>query len=295
MNIDEFVGREPEARVIVTNTEQRRSSLIVGKAGVGKSALINWLEPLLMSEGKLIRIERISPFGSFIRQLFDGFHKHDIISESWNDWRKAYSNNEAKIAELCKVAAKTERVIVTIDDASGVTPTNRPWIVKLLEHLVFIAAIDPSVLSKKGTKRVWMLFDEVNLEPLNKTESAQLLEQLINKYSIVADDMDIYKRTVLDLGQGSPFELHRLVKNHSADKLVKSRDLRMSTNRYVDREIKQVSLAPLVFVLGAFVMAGRYIARVQNDMDGYVLSALGLGVLIIFGPAIRNSLKPRTR
>ena len=100
---------------------------------------------------------------------------------------------------------------------------------------------------------------------------------------------------MLDLAQGNPFELTRLVKHHSAETLVQTKDLRTTTNRFVDRDVKQIPLAPLLFVFGAFVMAGRYIARVQSDMDGYILSALGLGVLIVFGPALRKSLKPRSR
>lgn len=293
--MNDFVGREPEARTIMTNTAAGRSSLVVGKAGMGKSALLEWLEPLLKEEGKLIRIERTAPFGTFLRALFDGLHDHGIIRETWDDWRKAYQTNEHKAAELSSVLAGSSNIIMVIDDATGITPSSRPWLVKMVEQCVIIAAIDPDALSKKGTKRFWKLFDEILLEPLNKAHSAEMLDILMKKYNITADEPDIYRRTVLDLAQGVPFELKRLVKNHSADVLVKSRDLRAATSRYVDRDVKQVSLAPLIFVLGAFVMAGRYIARVQNDMDGYVLSALGLGVLIIFGPAIRNSLKPRTR
>ncbi|MEM6429109.1 MAG: hypothetical protein AAF708_07700 [Deinococcota bacterium] len=303
MNVDDFVGREAEARTLLANAQRGHSTLLVAPAGMGKTALIEFIMPLLAADGKLIETSRVGPgFASFLRDLFTGLHAYmlipqqtDSVTDDWKQWGKQFSTNDAKAAELCRLVGESGNIIITIDDASGVTPTSRPWLIKLVESAAVIAAVDASALSKKGSKRFWKLFDELSLGPLNKQHSADLLTKLIDKYSVVADDLEIYTRSVLELAQGSPFELTRLVKHHSSESLVRARELRQGTSRFVARDVKQVALAPLVFVLGAFVMAGRYIARVQNDMDGYVLSALGLGVLIVFGPLIRKSLKPRSK
>ena len=303
INPDHFVGREPEARVILENCLKNRATLIIAPSGMGKSALLEWLTPLPKDDRKLITTTRVGPgFASFLKELWDGLHAYNLIPQQsqdpnadWNDWRKQFTTNEQKAAELCKLVGETQHLTITIDDASGITPTSRPWLIKLVEHAAVVAAVDPSALSKKGSKRFWKLFDELSLNPLNKQQSAQLLDILIAKYNVTADDPERYRRAVLDLAQGNPFELTRLVKHHSAETLVQTKDLHTTTNRFVDRDVKQVPLAPLLFVFGAFVMAGRYIARVQSDMDGYILSALGLGVLIVFGPALRKSLKPRSR
>jgi len=67
------------------------------------------------------------------------------------------------------------------------------------------------------------------------------------------------------------------------------------TNVFVERDVRQLALAPIILIMGSFVVAGRYIARVQGDMDVYVLSAIGLGMLIVFSPFLRAALKPRSR
>ena len=167
--------------------------------------------------------------------------------------------------------------------------------VRFVEACTVVAAVDPKALNKSGTKRFWKLFDEVRLGQLGKDESAKMLENLMERYSVTADEPEIYKRSVLDLAQGSPFELHRLVKYHSSEALVKSREVMSGSHSFVERDVKQVALAPILFILGAFTVAGRYIARVQGDMDIYVLSALGMAFLIVFAGPLRSALKPRSK
>ena len=97
------------------------------------------------------------------------------------------------------------------------------------------------------------------------------------------------------MAQGSPFELNRLVKYHSSETLVKSREIISGTSSFVERDVRQLALAPILLIIGAFAVAGRYIARVQDDMDFYVLSAIGLGLLILFTPLIKAALKPKSK
>lgn len=303
MNFDDFVGREAQARAIISNADARHSSLVIAEAGMGKTALLEYVAPVLESSGKLVTTSRIGPgFGNWLVDVFEGLWSHGLIPEQTQDladdiktWKKANRSNDAKAQYLVKLCEKAGDVLLSIDDASGITPTNRPWMVKFVEACTVVAAVDPTALKKGNTKRFWKLFDEVRLESLSKSESAELLEQLMKRYNITTDEDEIYKRSVLDLAQGSPFELNRLVKYHSSADLVKSREITSGSHVFVERDVKQIALAPIVFVMGAFAIAGRYIARVQGDMDVYVLSAIGLAFMIIFAPALRNALKPRSQ
>ena len=302
MRLEDFVGRDAEARAIVSNADAKHSTLIVGEAGVGKTALIDFVSPLLESSGKLVMTSRVGPgFGSWLKEVFEGLWNKGLIpdqttslSDDMKAWGKQHRSNDEKAQHLISVCEGAS-VIITIDDAANVTPTNRPWLVRFVESCTLIAAVDPAALKKAGTKRFWKQFDEVKLERLSKNESAALLDTLMERYTVTADEPEIYKRSVLDLAQGSPFELHRLVKYHSSEALVKSREIISGSHVFVERDVKQIALAPILFILGSFTIAGRYIARVQGDMDVYVLSAIGLGVAIVFAPFLRAALKPRSR
>ena len=149
-------------------------------------------------------------------------------------------------------------------------------------------------LKRSGTKRFWKRFDEVQLERLGKKESMQLLEQLIDRYRVNADEPEVYRRRVLSLAQGSPFELTRLVKYHASETIVKTRDLGGYSQSFVERDEKGVALAPLLLVFAAVGIAMRYIARAQGDLDLYVIGGISIGVFIVIGPFLRSSLKPRS-
>ncbi len=303
MIIDDFVGRDAEARLILANVENKRSSLIIAEAGLGKSALIEFIAPLLQTEGRLIVSTRVGPgFTNFLKEVFEGLWHHGLIpnqskdfAEDYKNWSKTKRNNDEKAQNLVGLIEKAADIILTIDDAGNLSTTSRPWLIKFVESCVLVAAIDPIALKKAGTKRFWKLFDELRLAPLSKPESVELLDKLISRYSVTTDDLEIYKRSVLDLAHGNPFELQRLVKYHSSEALVKSREVISGTHSFVDRDVRQLALAPILLIFSAFVVAGRYIARVQGDMDIYVLSAIGLGLLVIFSPLLRTALKPRSK
>ncbi len=302
MKTEQFIGRNAEARTLIANTEQGRASLLIAEAGMGKTALLEFLQPLLEQEGILIYAERVGPgFTAFLKQIFEGLWeagrvegKSKDLSEDYKTWSKHYKSNDEKAAALVALC-ETEKVILVIDDASGISPGSRPWLIKFVEVCTVIAGIEPSALKKNGSKRFWKHFDEVRLGPLSKAESLELIELLISKYKVNADDMEIYKRAVLDLAQGSPFEINRLIKYHSSEALVKSREIMSGSEIFVERDVKQLALAPLLFIITAFAIAGRYIARVQGDMDFYVLSAILLGLFIVAAPLLRMTLKPRSK
>ena len=298
---DTFVARDPEARAILHNTNNQHSSLIVAEAGLGKSALIQFLSPVLAEQGKLITTDKVGPgFTTWLKEVYEGLWHHQLIpkqTKSCDDDLKTFNtqnkSNDDKALYLLKIIQDTDNIILTIDDASGISPSSRPWLIRFTEACTLIAAIDPKALHKPSTKRFWKLFDEVKLNPLSRTESKELLEQLIKRYQVTTDDPEVYQRAVLDLAQGNPFELNRLVKYHSSESLVKSREIQSQSHNFVERDVKQLAIAPLFLVALVFSVAGRYIARVQGDLDIYVLSAIGLGILLVFAPFLRTALKPR--
>ncbi len=306
MRTEDFVGREAEARALLTNTVAGHDSLLIGEAGMGKSALLDYLAPAFEDVGVPLFIGRVSPFGSFLRELFTGLWEAGLTetqtSDSREDWKafgKAQPSNDEKvvalIARMGALKKEGKQLILVIDDAAGVTPTVRPWLEKLTEVTTVIAAITPDALARKGSKRFWKRFDEVRLGPLSKGGAGELLSALVTRYRVTADEPEIYRRRVLDLAQGSPFELERLVKYHASQDLVRTKDLLSYGQNFVERDEKGVVLAPVVLLLGAFAIAARYIAHAQGDTDMVILAAVGVGLMVIFGPWLRSSLKPRSR
>jgi energy-coupling factor transporter ATP-binding protein EcfA2 len=300
MNLDDFIGREAELRATLSNVDQGHNTLVIGEEGVGKTAFLEVLHALLDTH-KVIYIERVAPFGTFLRDLFSGLWDYGVIPNKTKDikddlktWGRDCPNNDAKARYLNDLLAKLDDVVLLIDDASGSTPTSRPHLEELVEVCTVVATVSPNALKKAGTKRFWKRFEEVRLERFNQKESNELLEKKIDRYSVTADDLEVYKRKVLALSQGSPFEIDRLVKYHSSQSIVRTGELATYAQSFVERDEKGIALAPILLIFGAFIIAGRYIARAQGNLDLYVLSGIGIGLLVVLGPWLRSALRTRS-
>jgi hypothetical protein len=299
VTIDDFVGREAEARTLLTNVEKKRSSLVVGPSGVGKTAMLEFVAPVLQQMGTVIYTTRHAPFGTFLREVFSGLWENGCIAGQSKDlaadlkaWGRRCPNNQEKAKDLVSQIAQQDKIILVVDDASGITPTSSPWLERLTEVCTVVAAVDPKALSKH--KRYWKRFDEVQLGTLPKKETAQLADALIAKYGITADEPEVYRRRVIELSDGNPFELNRLVKYHASETIVKTKELGGFSQAFVERDEKGVALAPILLVVGAAGIALRYIARAQGNLDLYVIGGIAVALMIVLGPFIRKSLTPRS-
>lgn len=309
MKIDDFVGREAEARTILANTDKAHNTLVVGGSGIGKSALLEFLSPVIEERAVALHITRHAPFGMYLKEIYTGLWDARLIGKTHEasydgspdlqmdikDWGKQHPTNQEKAKHLVhelKRVAENKPVVMLVDDASGITPTSRPWLEQVSEVAVMVAAVDPKAL--KNHKRFWRRFDEVKLEPLNRADSTALATKLIERYNVTADDPEVYKRRLIELSGGSPFELERLVKYHSADAVVRTRDMGHASQNFVERDEKGVAIAPVLLLFAAWGIALRYIARAQGDLDLYVIGGISIAVMIVFSPFLRSALKPRS-
>jgi hypothetical protein len=308
--MSDFVGREAEGRAIVVSVQKERAVLLVGRSAIGKSALLEFLQPAFSAFALTICIDKIAPFGNFLRDLHTALWDQKIlknlergpgppgaavgpregkaeyykdIDEARKSFGKLAPNNDSKakllVEALEKYKTTANRVILVIDDLSGVTASMIPWIVELERCCTIVAAAYPETVHKAGAKRALKLFDEVKLGELTKKESETLLDQLIAHYRVHADDLAAYRTKVLALSNGIPGELVRLVKYHSTEAIVKVRDVH--GQGFVDREERGIAILPILFAFGGLFIAYRYIARARGDIDGYVLSGIAIAVFFI--------------
>jgi AAA ATPase domain len=305
LNTDLFTSREAEARAILTSTQKHRGVLVTGPSGIGKTALLEFITPVLETTALTIHLERINPFGSFLRDLHTALWDAKALEAQTTDLEadrkahaKAHPNNDAKARALVnaleKWASANSRTILIIDDASGLTPSTVPWMVELERVSTLIVATPVEAVRKAGGKRFWKLLEEVRLPPLSPREAGSLLEKLIREWRVVADHPEVYRQNVLARAAGNPGELVRLVKYHSSETLVHARDVLHAGQQFVDREERGVAILPIIFALGAFSIAWRYIARARGDLDAYVLSGIAVGVFFVARLLFAKTFKPRS-
>jgi hypothetical protein len=91
---------------------------------VGKSALLEFIEPALRGLGTPVWTTRITPFGAFIREIYTGLWEAGLVpdgtadfSADWKAFGKAHPSNDEKIGKLIRLMADHQgKIIVVIDE-----------------------------------------------------------------------------------------------------------------------------------------------------------------------------------
>jgi energy-coupling factor transporter ATP-binding protein EcfA2 len=145
-----FTARELETQSLLEHVRKQRSVLVLGRGGIGKSALLEHSSGILEVKTLVLKLERIAPFANFLRnvfnRLFDAraldactFLPDDALyadlEETRKLWMKFNPNNDTKARSLTdsfeKYAAREARAVIVIDDLTGISPTIVLWVVEL--------------------------------------------------------------------------------------------------------------------------------------------------------------------
>lgn len=302
-----FVGRKEEGRAVLLSVRAGRGVVLSAPPGYGKTALLRELLPALEAWAPVVWTERVAPFGAFLKDLFRGLWDAGVPVEGvgrskdpeadLKAWQRRYPGNEEKARSLLKALKRPEGVnpiTLVVDDATGITPSMVPWLVAFAEAATLVLAVHPETLRKGGTKRLWMRLDRVDLPPLSPKETRELARALVERYGVVAEDLEAYLNRVVSLSGGVPGEVERLVRYVSAEDIVRNRDVGTGyAEGLARREERGIALAPILLVAGGVAIAARYLGLARGEMDLYVAGGLGIAAFVVLGPWLRKAVVAR--
>ena len=300
-----FIGREQEGRAVILALRARRSVVVVAPMGYGKSALLRELHPVFEAEGVALKVSKVGPFGTFLDDLFgelrmgrvpvQGVTFSSDFKTDLKAWKKSVGEGTAvrarSLLEALRLYASTGtvRAVIVVDDASELSASMVPWFLAFDEVAVLVLAGYPQTLAKKPLQRLWTRFDRVNLPELSAPHSKALLDALVTRYGVVAENMEAYKKRVLSLSSGVPAEIDRLVRFVAVEDIVKNRDVGTSfAQDAAYRQERGVALAPVLLVLGGVTMITKYVGLARGEMDLYLVGGIGIAVMVVFGPFLRK-------
>lgn len=302
-----FVGRKEEGRAVLLSVRAGRGVVLSAPPGYGKTALLRELLPALEAWAPVVWTERVAPFGAFLKDLFRGLWDAGVpvegvgrgkdLEADLKAWQRRYPGNEEKARSLLKALKRPEGVnpiTLVVDDATGITPSMVPWLVAFAEAATLVLAVHPETLRKGGTKRLWMRLDRVDLPPLSPKETRELARALVERYGVVAEDLEAYLNRVVSLSGGVPGEVERLVRYVSAEDIVRNRDVGTGyAEGLARREERGIALAPILLVAGGVAIAARYLGLARGEMDLYVAGGLGIAAFVVLAPWLRKAVVAR--
>jgi energy-coupling factor transporter ATP-binding protein EcfA2 len=302
------VGRQDILTALQENAAKRRHTLLVGPLGIGKSHILRHFATALEQGGKGARepgstgdsspspqhpsshapqhiyLEHVSPIKPALLTLAQRLHADGNLAVEgieanymeWEDVRKKIAPLRVnQLADLVIKCMTDRNYVLLLDHLERVTPTMLPHLDALMDVAVVIAATDEL---KPSAQRLWWAFERVEVPPLPRDQARELLWQVADRDRVA--NSQLFETRVLQQAGGNPLAIITMAGKAAP----RGTDRGDQTATLSAREIRglrhgagvrYVSLTPALMLIGALIVAARFVALGLNDRDLYVLAGLG--------------------
>ena len=257
-----FFGRKEELKKIIINALLGKNTLIIGKKGIGKSALLE--QAISIITGATHRID-ISP--TALAEEFKDIRLSQRLKSAWKKEIKIikadltkpkanlftdiiqtlYQNNDientdeviditpdgtitikAKIApQVIIKSIKNKNYIFFIDDLDLATQQTIEFIFDLLQSSTVIATTT-ELKNEKKLKALYSMFEKIELKELDTESSRKLTDYLIQTYipELEPEKRELLRNEVLRTSRGNPTLIKSMLSHATAQKHLKEEDIK---------------------------------------------------------------------
>ncbi len=264
-----LIGREAELQRLQENVAKGRHTLLVGKVGLGKSHLLRVLDRELP---RSIYLEQVRPLRLSLLSLCQPLHARGELAlpglpadTPWAEVSKKLAR--LNIRELTDVMAQSlqgRSSVLILDQLEGLTPSMAPTVERLLGAALILGATSQI---KPSLQKIWWAFDRIDLPPLTREEARQLLWTLADVDQI--SDPTMFEARVLAQANGNPYALVEMVKQVAGEREVGPQAIR---DLHHGAGIRYLDLTPVLLLVGAGLLAARFVALGLHDRDLYIIA-----------------------
>ena len=273
-----MIGRQTEVQKVIENIQKGQHPLLIGDVGMGKTYL---LKQVASQFDRTIYVESLSPLKPTLLDLISALHHNgDFIIEGieaeYLSWDELYKKlNRLNIKELMSALLANlqgKGYVLLLDHLETATPSMAKKVLDLMKATTIIGAANKL---KSNLKTLWWRFEPIDLPPLNKEESKQLLWSLISKDNI--SDDKLLEHRVQNQANGNPLSIYEL-----AEKVKREGNLTQEGIRELRHQagVRFIDITPVFFIIGTLVIALRFIALGLNSTELYILAGVSGGFFI---------------
>jgi hypothetical protein len=245
---ENFCYREKEKKLAVATLLGGGSLLIVGKAGVGVSALIGFV--CLELENKGLKLLKIAP-GS-IKQILVSLALQ-LLLYTEDDKFPTSPKLQREVSETLKY----ENSIIVIDEANRLSVAVRGWLEELYEHgQVFLLGAKPAL-----ARDIFLKLPRMELKPLDYEFIRKIISETAEELQIKLTHADV--ANLQERCGGNPMLARRVVREHQIGLKPNALD-----------HTEWINGTP--FLIGALLCLTviRFIGRGTGDTNLYILGGM---------------------
>lgn len=274
-----MVGRTAELQRVLELVAKKRHALIIGDVGLGKSTLLQQVQNRLLAA---LYVEHLTPpkaaLLSILKQLKELKRlKIAGLDAEYLDWKEIVKKiSRLTVGDLTDVLVENLRgkdYVLLIDELERLTPTGVPIVERLLEVCTVVGATR-SLTS--GREKLWWQFQQVELPPLNREDAKTLLWQLVDASKV--KDVALFETKVLSAANGNPLAIKQMAEQVANEPEVTQQVIRQLSS---SAGVRYVDLTFCLLIIGAVVVAARFISLGLNDQDLYIIAGVGSALFLV--------------
>ena len=285
---DKMIGRQPEFQKLIDKIAIDQHTLLTGSIGTGKTHL---LKQVLSQLDKAIYVSTISPIKSALLEILKALHQNDDLKEgveaeylTWDELLKKLNRlNIKELEALIQNNLVGSGYVLLFDSLETLTPSAVKKVEALMECATVVGAANKL---KSSLKKIWWRFEQIAIPPLTKEESRQLLWSLINQDTI--DDTQLFEKLVLNQANGNPLSIVELAQKAQREDNLTQENIRQLKHQAGTRFI---DITPVFFIIGALVVACRFVALGMNSTELYILAGVSGGFFMALRYFLYRSMR----
>jgi hypothetical protein len=271
-----LIGRVAERERCLANAARGRHTLVVGPIGAGKSALLHAVARELPDA---LVLDAIRPLRMSLLGLCQLLHARqplvlpsgEAVPPGWPECARRLARlNVRELTEIALANLAGRPGVLVLDQLEGATPSMAPALERLLETAPVLAATREC---RPGLQKLWWAFERVDLPPLTRDEARQLLWAVTDPGPLA--DPALFEAKVLGQANGNPHAIVEMARQVQGADRVGVQAIRDVTH---PAGVRFQDLTPLLLLVGAGLVAARFIALGLDDRDLYILAG-SLGAL----------------
>jgi type II secretory pathway predicted ATPase ExeA len=302
-----FVGRNAELMTALEAARKGNNLLVIGRAGIGKSAFLRRLRELLVEEGGLAPTVWV-PFGTTKGALLEMARQLHVVAGlsipatllPSRNLARAKRNGTLPWSELVRTMRRlpvtesadliadtlAKRRFLVVLESLEVPPSQAELFARVLERAQVIAAMDDKNRRSRIDRLLWRFPVRIELKPLPLEDCTAIVEQRLAETPMRFSDETTRVRFVRHVARdsgGIPAAIEGMLETAR-----KEREITPAMARGFAHEagVRYVDMTPLVILLIVIAMAARYVSRGLGDVEMLVLSgvatALFMGLRFVF-------------
>lgn len=268
-NPNKFViGRENERFTLLNNINKDINTIVLGDIGVGKSHLIDSIQP----DKKIIKLDDTGEFKKSLVYIIIYLLKNDkeqfqslIFGDLDLDKIKTRVNRETNkyLIDLIHKLVQDKEYILQIDNVDRITPKVVKSLTELKDTFVILTTAREVPINKSDF--MWN-FEVVRLKEFSRTETLELIQKV--SYDLEVEDYDLYKNHIFEQTNGNPRAIIELVDRYRKEPVITNEVIR-EIRHYTG--LKEIDFTMFVFVCLAGFAILRYLGReVENDSYRFI-------------------------